>query len=194
MEKLLYPTHPVRCIICGHSSSVKSVFLTNLVLKFINEHDKIYIYSPSLRQNLYQKSFKCFSKDVPNHIIPNILNEEDIDVVIEEIVNNEDLEKSDTEIDTYESLEEWKFPHENEVGGITILDDPKEKEMNDPRVQAMFKRSRQNNLSIFIVSQDYYELPKKTITANGNTYRIFKPKVSEMFKNTIKIKQVLIIH
>ena len=32
--------------------------------------------------------------------------------------------------------------------------------MNDPRVQAMFKRSRHNNLSIFIISQDYYELPK----------------------------------
>ena len=47
--------------------------------------------------------------------------------------------------------------------------------MNDPRVQAMFKRSRDNNLSIFIISQDYYELPKKTIRANGNIYHIFKP-------------------
>ena len=33
--------------------------------------------------------------------------------------------------------------------------------MDDPRVQAMFKRSRHNNLSIFIISQDYYELSKK---------------------------------
>ena len=48
--------------------------------------------------------------------------------------------------------------------------------MNDPRVQAMFKRSRHNNLSIFIISQIYYELPKKTIRANGNIYHIFKPK------------------
>ena len=48
--------------------------------------------------------------------------------------------------------------------------------MNDPRVQAMFKRSRHNNLSIFIISQDYYELPKKNnIRANGNIYHIFKP-------------------
>ena len=47
--------------------------------------------------------------------------------------------------------------------------------MLDPRVQAMFKRSRHNNLSIFIISQDYYELPKKTIKANGNIYHIFKP-------------------
>ena len=48
--------------------------------------------------------------------------------------------------------------------------------MNNPRVQAMFKRSRRNILSIFIISQDYYELPKRTIRANGNIYHIFKPK------------------
>ena len=47
--------------------------------------------------------------------------------------------------------------------------------MNDPRVQAMFKRSRHNNLSIFIISQDHCELPKKTIRANGNICHIFKP-------------------
>ena len=47
--------------------------------------------------------------------------------------------------------------------------------MNDPRVQAIFKRSRHDNLSIFIISQDYYELPKKTIRANGIIYHIFKP-------------------
>ena len=46
--------------------------------------------------------------------------------------------------------------------------------MNDPRVQAMFKRSRHNSLSIFIISQDYYGLPKKTIRANGNIYHIFQ--------------------
>ena len=41
----------------------------------------------------------------------------------------------------------------------------------------MFKRSRHNNLSIFIISQDYNELPKKTIRANGNIYHIFKPNI-----------------
>ena len=38
----------------------------------------------------------------------------------------------------------------------------------------MFKRAEYNNLSIFIISQDYYELPKKTIRANGNIYHIIK--------------------
>ena len=175
MDKILDPTHPVRCIITGPSECGKSVFLTNLISNIINEFDKIYIYSPSLHQDLYQKLIKCFSNYIPIHIIPNILNENDNDVVIEEIVKNEDFQKSDTEIETYETIEELKFPQEYDDGGIVILDNLNEKEMNDPRVQAMFKRSRHNNLSIFIISQDYYELPKKTIRANGKIYHMFQP-------------------
>ena len=47
--------------------------------------------------------------------------------------------------------------------------------MNDSRVQALFKRSRQNILYIFIISQDYYELHKKTIRAKGKIYHKIKP-------------------
>ena len=165
IEKFLYPTHPVRCIITGPCG--KSIFLTNLILNNYNEYDKIYFYSPSLLQDLYQKLINCFSHFIPIHIIPNILNEEDVDIVIHEIVNYKDFQKSDTEIETYESIEELKFPQEFEDGGNIILVDLNEKEMNDPRVQAMLKRSIHKNLSIFIISQDYYELP--------NIYHIFKP-------------------
>ena len=75
---------------------------------------------------------------------------------------------------TYDSIQEIKFPQEYEEGDIIIPDDLKEKEMKVSRIQAMFERSRHNNLSIFIISQDDYELPKRTITANGNIYHIFK--------------------
>ena len=47
--------------------------------------------------------------------------------------------------------------------------------MHDPRVQAMFKRSRHKTFSIFIISQEYYELPKRIFRANGNIYHIFEP-------------------
>ena len=88
MDKILCPQHPDRCVTTGPSECGKSVFLTNLILKNIIEYDKIYIYSPSLHQDLYQKLIKCLSNFIPIHIIPNILNEEDIDIVIDEIVNN----------------------------------------------------------------------------------------------------------
>ena len=69
MEKLLYPSHLVRCIITGPSKCGKSVFLTNLISNIINEYDKIYIYSPSLHQDLYQKLIKCFRNFIPIHLI-----------------------------------------------------------------------------------------------------------------------------
>ena len=122
------------------------------------------MYSPSLHQDLYQNLFICFSNYIPIHIIPKILTEEDLDLVIEEIVNNKDFEKSNTEIETYESIEELKFPQEDENNSIIILDDLHQTEMDDPRVQAMFKRYRHENLSIFIISQDYDELSKKNNT------------------------------
>ena len=124
---------------------------------------------------MYQKLIECFINFIPIHIIANILNEEDIDTVIDEISNNKDFEKSDTEIETNESIEELKFPQDYEDGGIIILDDLYEKEMNDHRIQVMLQRIRHNKFSIFIISQDYYELPKRTIRTNGNIYHIFKP-------------------
>ena len=186
MEKFLYPSHPCRCIITGPSNFGKTYFLTNIILNIINEYDKIYIYSPFLHQDLYQRLIKCFSNHIPIHIIPNILNEEDIDIVIDEIINNKDFEKSDIEIETYDNIEELKFPQGYENNIIIILDDLNEKEFNNDKTKAMFKRGRHNNLSIFIISQDYYELPKKTIPCNGNIYHIFKPN---NFRDVINLYQ-----
>ena len=61
MEKFLYSNPPVRCVITGPSECGKPVFLTNLILKIINQYDKKFIYSSSLHQDIYQKVNKCFS-------------------------------------------------------------------------------------------------------------------------------------
>ena len=184
MDKILYPQHPVKCIIIGPSSTGKSKFLTILILKVNNEYNKIYMYSPSLHQDLYQKLIKRFSNYIPIHIKPNILNEADIDIVIEEIVSNKDFEKSDTEIETFDNIEELKFPQEYENISIIILDDLNQEEMDDPRVQAMFKRSRHNNLSVFVISQDYYEVKK--LRCNGYIFHIFKPN---SFRDVLNLYQ-----
>ena len=84
--------------------------------KLINEFEKIYNYSPSPHQNLYQKLNYYFTKFIQINIIPNIFNEEDIIIVIEETVSDKDFEKSNIAIETYESIEELKFPQEIEDG------------------------------------------------------------------------------
>ena len=82
MEKNLYPTRVIRCITNKSSECGKSLFLRNLILNTFDENDKIYIFSPSLHQDLYQKIYKCFNNYIQIHIITNILNEEDTDLVI----------------------------------------------------------------------------------------------------------------
>ena len=107
--------------VSGPSECAKSCFLTNLILyNFIFE--KIYTYSPSSPQDLNQKLNKGFRNYKPILKMPEILNEEDIDVVIDEIGNDKDSQKSGSEIETYESIEELKYPQEYEYGGIIILD------------------------------------------------------------------------
>ena len=78
----------------------------------MNEYNKIYIHSPSLHQDLYRKLIKCFNNFIRINITPIILNEEDIDIVLGEIINNKDFEKSDTEIETFDNIEELRFPQE----------------------------------------------------------------------------------
>ena len=155
MEKFLYTPHPIRCIITGPSNVGKTVFLGNLISNNINEFDKRYILSPSLQHDLYQNSIKCFTNYIPIHIIPNILNEEDMDGVNDEIVNYKDFGKSDSEIETFDSIEELKYPQEYENNCIIILDDINEKEIINDKVQVMFKRGRLEKLSTLILSRDY---------------------------------------
>ena len=164
MEKLLYPNHPVRCIITGPSECGKSLFLTNLISNIFNEYDKLYIYSPSLHQDLYQKLIRCFSNYIPIHIIPNISNEEDINIVIDEIVNNEDSKKSNTETETFDKIEELRYPQEYENISIIILYDLNQKGINKDKIQAMSKRGRHNNLSIFYNQSKLLRSSKKNDT------------------------------
>ena len=68
-----------------------------------------------------------------------------------------------------------KYPQDDENGCIIILYDLDEKERVSFWVQSMFKRFGHIILRIFIISQECYELPKRTLWANGKTYNNFKP-------------------
>ena len=91
LEKILNPPLPVRCIITGPANNGKSVILTNLIFNFISKYDKVYIYSPSPHQDLYQKLITCFIKYIPINITTNTLNEENTGIAIEENLNMREL-------------------------------------------------------------------------------------------------------
>ena len=88
IDKILYPSHPVRYNFCGPSCYGKSVLLTDLFFKLISEYDKIYINSSSFHQDVYQEIIKHLSNYKLIHKIAKILKEEDIDIVTEEAFIN----------------------------------------------------------------------------------------------------------
>ena len=90
-------------------------------------------------------------------------------------VIDRDFEKSNTEVETYESIEELKYPQDSKDAGKTIVYDLKEKQTNDPRIQALFNRSRHNNLSLFKFGREYDELPKRTVWEKCNIHQHFQP-------------------
>ena len=161
--EIFTPTTPTQKHHLWTKITGQKCFSNKFILNIINESDKMHIYPPSFHRDLYQKLVQC----------PTSSNEEDINLVIEELVDNKDFQKSDTEIETYESKEDLKHPQEYDDGGIFILDHRNKREMNDPRLQEMFKRSRHIKPPIFIISQVYYELPERMIRTNRNIHHIF---------------------
>ena len=113
---------------------------------------------------------ECFEQKIPPISISKILKNKK---TIEDCLSDE---LSNIEIFVHENIDELKYPQDYQSEStVIILDDLNENEMKDERVQVLFKRSRHNNISVFIISQDYYELPKRTIRANSNVFHLFKP-------------------
>ena len=137
---------------------------------------------------MYQKIIIFCTDYIPIQIIPDIVIGEDINLVIDELINIKDCEKSDIETETFDKTEEINYPQDYENNSTYILDDLNERDINNDKIQATFKRGRLNKLSIFINSQDYYELPQRTIRANGNIYHIFKPNSFRVFQNLYQDK------
>ena len=159
MDKKLYPKSPVRVVISGPSGCGKTCLLTKLITEIINDFTEIYIYSPSIHQDTYQKLIDCFEQKIPPKSISKILKNKK---TTEDCLDDENFEASNIEIFVNENIDELKYPQDYPgESTVNILDDLNENEMKDERVQALFKRSRHNNISVFIISQDYCELPKK---------------------------------
>ena len=193
MKTKLYPKSPVRVVISGPSGCGKTCLLTKLITEIINDYTEIYIYSPSIYQETYSKLIECFEQKIPPKSIPKVLkNNKSID----DIISDEKFEPSDIEISVYENIDELKHPQDYQSEStVIILDDLNENEMKDERVQALFKRSRHNNISVFIISQDYYELPKRTIRANSNVFHLLKPNnirdVQNLFQDKASMDMII---
>ena len=102
----------MRCKITAPSECRKKYFLTKLLLNVIDEYVKRIFFSPSFHQDIYQNTNKGLSTFIPLNKVSTILIEGGCESVFEELSKDKNFEKSDTETETYERLEELKYPQE----------------------------------------------------------------------------------
>ena len=62
---------------------------------------------------------------------------------------------------------------DSEKHNVIILDDLSKNQLNDNRVQMLFKRGRHNKISVFVISHAFYELQKDAIRENSNIIHHF---------------------
>ena len=193
MDNFLNPINRIVCNIIGPPACGKSCFLTNIILNFVKGYRKVYIYSPSLYRDLYQRILKRFSNFKQISMIQKNPEDGRLDFLIVETINDKNFEYSETEKGTNESIEELKFPQDFDLDFpiVKISDDLNGNEIYDLRIQARFKRSRHSNISVFIISQDYYELPKKRFGPAGTN--IIHSNQRE-FENCSKFLSNQVIH
>ena len=104
-------------------------------------------------------------------------------------------EESKTEIESYDKIEEINILQEYDSNQTIVitLDDLNEKERNKLKAEPMFKRSRQINTSILLISQDYYDLRKKSVRRKGNICHTFKPNTFRHVQNLYQDKASIVM-
>ena len=95
-------------------------------------------------------------------------------------------------METYASIEELKLPKEHEDSGIIILDALNQKEKNDPRIQAMFKRSNHKNYLYSKWIKIFTNYPKRRLELLETSTLSLDQTVSEIYEKSIRTMQAWI--
>ena len=63
--------------------------------------------------------------------------------------------------------------YDSNIHYVIILDNLNKQQLNDERVQILFERRRHDNLSVFVITHGFYELPKDTTRENSTIIYLF---------------------
>ena len=154
----LYSYHPYRILIIGGSGSGK----TNALLNLINNQpdiDKIYLYAKDPYEKKYQYLINKREKVRINHFNdPKVF-----------------IEYSNDMQDVYKNIEDYNPIKKRKV--LIIFDDMVADMINNdklnPIVTELFIRGRKLNISIVLITQSYFKVPKD-VRLNSTHFFIMK--------------------
>ena len=166
----------IRGLIIRKSRCGKTTLLINLLLRPCwLDYNNITIFGKSLFQPEYHILKKAFEEKLPKEVIIRLFkNQNEItDLAISLISIVEEMakdirDKSDVECKFYQSAEDVPDPRElsSEKKNLMVFDDLLLEKQNT--CESYYVSGRLSNVDCFYLAQNYFKLPRQTISENWN--------------------------
>ena len=173
----------VRLIICGDSNAGKGFLLMRLLLEGYLDFNRLYIFSPSIHQTEYQILVKSFEAGLHKaNIIALYKNQEKIKDPFNmiNIVSRKIKVKNEIKVQSYDNDE--LIPKTIELDktkkNLFIFDDCAYESQSN--IHGYFTKGRHNNISCIYLTQNYFQLPRRSIRGNSNCFIFFKLKMKDV--------------
>lgn len=168
-------------LLVGKSRCGKTTLLLNLLLRpGWLDFNNLQVYGKSLFQPEYEIIKKAFEEKLPKEAILRLFDNQDevksLNVnpscVIEEMAKSLDI-KSDMECKFFETSNDVPDPRDLDrtKKNLMIFDDLLLEKQN--KCEKYYIRGRHSNIDCFYLSQNYFELPRRTIRQNANFICLF---------------------
>ena len=170
----------IRGLIIGKSNCGKTTVLLNLLLRSDWLHyNHLYIFGNSLHQQEYKILRKGYESGLSKKQISNVfVNQDKLTMMsplqaIDEYTKQNGVKTSEIKTNFYDDCKMIPDPAELDVEekNLLILDDCFLGKQN--KAEAYYTRGRHNNCDTFYISQNYFRLPRHTISENANFILLF---------------------
>lgn len=172
----------IRAVVVGTSGSGKSFRVFNMLLQpgFL-DYDTLHLFSPSLFQDEYRLLLSGFqNKLTKTDLILCLQNQEKLGITDPEILTEqyadaiEEKDKwIDVQVEAYKSVGEVPQPEKlkKKRKHLLVFDDC----MSGPQqaLENFYTRGRHMNCNCIYLTQNWFELPRRTIRSNANLLLLF---------------------
>ena len=179
----------IRAIVVGSSSCGKTFRVFNMLLQsdFL-DYDTLHIFSPSLFQDEYRLLLSGFKNKLTKaDIILCIQHQNELGVADPEALTEQYA-------DTLSENEKWQNIKVEGYTSVTNVPEPEQLEKNrkhllvfddcmsgpQKQLENFYTRGRHMNCNCIYLTQNWFELPRRTIRANANLFLLFPLGLREL--------------
>ncbi len=174
----------LRLLILGDSNCGKSFLLLRLLLEGNLDYNNLVLFTPSLHQIEYQILIQGFKNGLnKEQIMALIENQKEIEDPLELIkeiglvaVGSPGGKQSKSKIDCQAFDNNVSLPlpgsFDKKKKNLVVFDDCAFDDQSN--IHSYFTRGRHNNVNSIYLSQNYFQLPRRSIRGNSNCFVFFK--------------------